>query len=107
MYPTLFISHGAPNIILSDSKSKRNFEKFALSLELPKYIIIVSAHYVTKDLKIISPEANKIMYDFYGFEDELYKVTYEINSDKSLTNNLIEKLKNENINISIDENRKS
>lgn len=107
MYPTLFISHGAPNIILSDSKSKRNFEKFALSLELPNYIIMVSAHYVTKDLKIISPEANKIMYDFYGFEDELYKVTYEINSDKSLTNNLIEKLKNENINISVDENRKS
>ena len=107
MYPTLFISHGAPNIILSDSKSKRNFEKFALSLELPEYIIIVSAHYVTKDLKIISPEANKIMYDFYGFEDELYKVKYEINSDENLTLDLIEKLKKENINISIDENRKS
>ncbi|MFW2454308.1 hypothetical protein ACN4FY_12085 [Aliarcobacter butzleri] len=58
MYPPLVGSPGAPTIILSDSKSKRNFEKFALRLELPKYIIIVSAHYVTKDLKIISPEAN-------------------------------------------------
>jgi 4,5-DOPA dioxygenase extradiol len=107
MYPTLFISHGAPNIILSDSKSKRNFQKFGLTLKVPKYIIIVSAHYVTKDLKIISPDTNKIMYDFYGFEDELYKVKYEINSDKNLTNNLIEELKKDNINISIDENRKS
>ncbi|MBL3519650.1 dioxygenase [Arcobacter lanthieri] len=107
MYPTLFISHGAPNIILSNSKSKRTFQEFGLALELPKYIIIVSAHYITKDLKIISPEANKIMYDFYGFEDELYKVKYEINSDKDLTYNLIEKLKEENIDISIDENRKS
>ena len=107
MNPTLFISHGAPNIILSDIKSKKYIKKLAQSLETPKYIIIFSAHYLTKDLKIISPEANKIMYDFYGFEDELYKVNYEINSDKNLTLDLIEKLKKENINISIDENRKS
>ncbi|MCT7909506.1 dioxygenase [Arcobacter lacus] len=92
---------------MSDSKSKRNFQKFGVTLKVPKYIIIVSAHYVTKDLKIISPDTNKIMYDFYGFEDELYKVKYEINSDKNLTNNLIEELKKDNINISIDENRKS
>ena len=107
MYPTLFISHGAPNIILSDSTSKFNFQKLGKNLDKPKYIIIISAHYVTNDLKIISPEANKIMYDFYGFEDELYKVTYEINSDKDLTLNLIETLKKENINISIDERRSS
>ena len=107
MNPTLFISHGAPNIILSDIKSKQNIKKLANSLEKPKYIIIFSAHYLTTDLKIVSPDTNKIMYDFYGFEDELYKVKYEINSDEKLTLDLIEKLKKENINISIDENRKS
>ena len=107
MNPTLFISHGAPNIILSDIKSKQNIKKLANSLEKPKYIIIFSAHYLTQDLKIISPKKNKIIYDFYGFEDELYKVKYEINSDEKLTLDLIEKLKKENINISIDENRKS
>ena len=107
MNPTLFISHGAPNIILSDIKSKKNIFKLAQNLGIPKYIIIFSAHYLTKDLKIISPKANKIMYDFYGFEDELYKVKYEINSDEKLTLNLIKKLKKENIDISIDENRKS
>ena len=107
MNPTLFISHGAPNIILSDIKSKQNIKKLANSLEKPKYIIIFSAHYLTQDLKIVSPKTNKIMYDFYGFEDELYKVKYEINSNEKLTLDLIEKLKKENINISIDENRKS
>ena len=107
MNPTLFISHGAPNIILSDSKSKRNIQKISKNLDIPKYIIIISAHYVTKDLKIISPNANKIMYDFYGFEDEMYKVKYEINSDEKLTLNLIEELKKENISILIDESRTS
>jgi 4,5-DOPA dioxygenase extradiol len=107
MNPTLFISHGAPNIILSNSKSKRNFQKLGKKLTKPKYIIIISAHYVTNDLKIINPNANKIMYDFYGFEDELYKVIYEINSDKDLTLNLINKLKDLGITISIDNNRNS
>ena len=45
MYPTLFISHGAPNIILSDIKSKQNIKKLANSLEKPKYIIIFSVRF--------------------------------------------------------------
>ncbi|QKF74265.1 dioxygenase, 4,5-DOPA dioxygenase family [Aliarcobacter faecis] len=107
MNPTLFISHGAPNIVLSDLNSKKNIQNISKTLDIPKYIIIVSAHYVTKNLKVINPNANSIMYDFYGFEEELYKVKYEIASNKDLTNNLIEKLRNENIDISIDENRNS
>lgn len=107
MNPTLFISHGAPNIILSDVKSKKSIKNIAQSLEIPKYIIIFSAHYLTNDLKIINPSAKDIMYDFYGFEEELYKVKYEINSDLKLTNDLISRLEKQNINISIDENRKS
>lgn len=105
MNPTLFISHGAPNIILSNLESKRNLKKLSITLAKPKYIIIFSAHYLTKDLMIINPNAKDIMYDFYGFEEELYKFKYEINSDRNLTFDLIEKLKTKNIDLSIDESR--
>ena len=107
MNPTLFISHGAPNLILSNLKSKRNLEYIGRNLKIPKYIIIFSAHYLTRDLKIINPKANEIMYDFYGFEDELYRFKYDIKSDEKLTTNLINNLQNDNINISIDEKRVS
>lgn len=107
MYPTLFISHGAPNIILGNSKSKKNIEELGFKLPIPKYIIIVSAHYVTRSLKVINPNANKIMYDFYGFEDELYNVQYEIKSEEFATFDIVQKLKAQNIDISIDENRQS
>ena len=60
MNPTLFISHGAPNIILSDIKSKQNIKKLADSLEKPKYIIIFSAHYLTKDLKSLVQKQIKL-----------------------------------------------
>jgi len=107
MNPSLFISHGAPNIIFSDLKSKKSIQNLKKILDTPKYIIIVSAHYVTKNLKVINPIANSLMYDFYGFEKELYEFKYNIKSDINLTNNLIEKLKEQNIDISIDENRTS
>src|SRR5574344_791136 len=107
MNPSLFISHGAPNIIFSDLKSKKSIQNLKKILDTPKYIIIVSAHYVTKNLKVINPIANSLMYDFYGFEKELYEFKYNIKSDINLTNNLIEKLKEQNIGISIDENRTS
>ena len=107
MSQSLFISHGAPNIIFSDLKSKKSIQNLKNILDTPKYIIIVSAHYVTKNLKVINPIANSLMYDFYGFEKELYEFKYNIKSDINLTNNLIEKLKNQHIDISIDENRTS
>src|SRR5574344_1172834 len=107
MNPSLFISHGAPNIIFRDLKSKESIQNLKNILDNPKYIIIVSAHYVTKNLKVINPIANSLMYDFYGFEKELYEFKYNIKSDINLTNNLIEKLKNQHIDISIDENRTS
>lgn len=56
MYPSLFISHGAPNIILGNSFSKKNIKKFTKTLKKPKYIIIFSAHYITNDLKILDYE---------------------------------------------------
>lgn len=107
MNPSLFISHGAPNIIFSDLKSKKSIQNLKNILDTPKYIVIVSAHYVTKNLKVINPIANSLMYDFYAFEKELYEFKYNIKSDINLTNNLIEKLKEQNIDISIDENRTS
>lgn len=107
MNPTLFISHGAPNMILSDLKSKQSIIDIAKGLKKAKYIIIVSAHYVTRDLKVINPNTNSLMYDFYGFEEALYNFKYEINSSLEYTNNLIEKLQNQGIIISVDETRDS
>lgn len=107
MFPTLFISHGAPNIILGNSKSKTNIKKFARTLKKPEFIIIFSAHYVNNDLKIINPITKDLMYDFYGFEKELYEFEYEIKSDVKISEEIINIFKKNLINISIDKQRKS
>ena len=105
MNPTLFISHGAPNTVLVDSKTKINFKNITNEFKKPKYIVVVSAHWLTKGLKIINPLAKDLMYDFYGFEQELYNIKYSIKSDINFTNNLLEILKE--FNPTIDETRTS
>ncbi len=105
MNPSLFISHGAPNMILGNSFTKKNIKTFANTLENPKYIIVVSAHWTTKDLKIINYETKGLMYDFYGFEDELYNYKYEINSQKNISLEILKELEKQDINIEVDTNR--
>lgn len=105
MFPTLFISHGAPNIILGDSKTVKNMKKFSKSLKKPKYIIIFSAHYVTEGLKIIDYDKPELLYDFYGFEKELYDYKYEIKSDKTISHEIINHLNAQGLDISIDKGK--
>lgn len=105
MYPTLFISHGAPNMVLGNSKTLKNINKFAKELKKPKYIIIFSAHYVTNELKMLDYEKPELLYDFYGFEKELYEYEYEIKSDKNISEKVLKHLNEKNINISIDKGK--
>ncbi|MGA1931668.1 DODA-type extradiol aromatic ring-opening family dioxygenase [Arcobacter sp. YIC-464] len=107
MYPTLFISHGAPNIILGNSFSKKNINKFSKTLDKPKYIIIFSAHYLTNDLKILDYEKPELLYDFYGFEKELYDYEYEINSNEEISLKVMKHLNNHNLNASIHKGKNS
>lgn len=101
MFPSLFISHGAPNIILGNSNSKKNINKFTKTLEKPKYIIIFSAHYVTNNLKIIDYEKPELLYDFYGFEPELYEYDYEIKTKKELSLKVLNHLRDNGLDANI------
>jgi 4,5-DOPA dioxygenase extradiol len=74
--PSLFISHGAPNIILSDLPAKRFLETMAADLPAPKAIIMVSAHFEHAGVAVVTDPHPPMIYDFGGFEAELYEKTY-------------------------------
>lgn len=101
MFPSLFLSHGSPNTILKKVNTTTNLRNLGDSLKKPKYIVMVSAHWCTRGLKIINPLTNTLMYDFMGFEPELYRVKYPIKSDINYTNKLLELLKDFHISTDI------
>ncbi|HNE24881.1 MAG TPA: class III extradiol ring-cleavage dioxygenase, partial [Leptospiraceae bacterium] len=73
--PVLFVGHGNPMLVLEDNEITQAWATLGQSLK-PRAILAVSAHWVTRGTLVTSMQKPRIIYDFYGFPDELYQVTY-------------------------------
>jgi 4,5-DOPA dioxygenase extradiol len=74
--PSLFVSHGAPSVILDPSPVRTFLGKLAETVETPKAILAVSAHWETATPHVSDAEHPETIYDFGGFADALYQMTY-------------------------------
>jgi 4,5-DOPA dioxygenase extradiol len=75
--PTFFVSHGAPNMLLHDSAVRSFMLSLGQSLPRPDAILVMSAHFETDRPFVVANEKPEMIYDFGGFEPELYKVRYD------------------------------
>ena len=76
--PTIFIGHGSPMNALADNNFTHSLNTLGKSIEKPKAILVVSAHWLTMNKTYVSVNpAPKTIYDFGGFPKELYDVKYE------------------------------
>ena len=76
MFPTLFLSHGAPDLLLQASPFRHFLTQLGPTLGKPAGILVVSAHWLTAAPTISTVESAKTIHDFYGFPDELYQLHY-------------------------------
>lgn len=74
--PVLFIGHGSPMNIILDNEFTRSLTALALKLRKPDAILVISAHWLTRGVFISGQDYPKQIYDFYGFPEQLYQVTY-------------------------------
>lgn len=74
--PSLFISHGGPNVVSDDSEARDFLRGLPTHLPRPKAIVIVSAHFETDGVSVVTDPAPGMIYDFGGFAPELYRMIY-------------------------------
>jgi 4,5-DOPA dioxygenase extradiol len=75
--PALFVGHGSPMNAIEDNEYTRNWVKIASEIPKPEAILAVSAHWYTNGSRITDEAHPKMVYDMYGFPDELYRVVYQ------------------------------
>lgn len=74
--PVLFLGHGSPMNIILKNPFTESLVQLGKNIQKPKAILVVSAHWQTQGTFITTSLAPELIYDFYGFPQELYDVTY-------------------------------
>ena len=74
--PVLFVGHGNPMNAIGENRARDGWRKLAQTLEKPRAIAAVSAHWQTKGVCVRTAADNPQIFDMYGFPEALYRVRY-------------------------------
>lgn len=96
-YPPLFLSHGAPNMALHDTPVRSFMSQLGSQFQKPKAIVICSAHFETKGTVVVTDPNPEMIYDFRGFESELYNFKYSADGEPNLAHKVLGLLEASNI----------
>jgi len=83
-FPALFVSHGAPTLIIDDCPTRDFLLQLGKEIGKPKGIVCVSAHWTTAEPRVTMHPSPSTIYDFGGFPDELYSLQYPAPGDPVL-----------------------
>ena len=75
--PVMFVGHGSPMNAITDNEFSRAWQIMGRRISpLPAAILCISAHYETPFTCVTVNETPMTLYDFVGFPEPLYRVTY-------------------------------
>jgi 4,5-DOPA dioxygenase extradiol len=107
--PVLFIPHGGGPLPLLGDKGHQALVHFlqeiAPSLGRPSAIILISAHWEESIATITSGESPPLIYDYYGFPEEAYRIQYPAPGSPELADKIFRLLHQSGISSRLDDQR--
>ena len=79
--PTLFISHGSPMTALDGREAGAYWQTLGRTIDerfgRPQAVLAVSAHSLTREPALLAAPRHEAVYDFGGFDPQLYTLRYD------------------------------
>ncbi|WP_159885592.1 DODA-type extradiol aromatic ring-opening family dioxygenase [Paenibacillus puerhi] len=105
MTPSLFLAHGSPMLALQQTGYTDFLQKLAGRIQ-PKAIVIFTAHWETQTTTVsASDDVYETIYDFGGFPDELYTLTYPAKGSSRIAADVKQRLESQGIAVHTDYTR--
>ncbi len=91
--PVLFLGHGSPMNAVEENIYTKGWSEITKDIPRPEAILIISAHWETRGgTQIFAGEKPKMIYDMYGFPQNLYQVQYPAEGNPDLANEIVSKI---------------
>ncbi len=105
----IYIPHGGgPWPLLGDHRHVdliRFLEEVPALLVKPSAILVISGHWEEKRVTVTGGSAPPLFFDYYGFPEETYKITYPAPGEPALAGKIVKVLENHGIQADFDDQR--